>query len=92
MWHVLCYPYCAWQKGTNENTNGLLIEYYPKRMDLSKTNNVELKENLDLLNNRPRKFLNYNTPNELINKYIINCCTWFNKLSIKKIMTTHYFF
>ena len=36
---------------------------------------TELKEKLDLLNNRPRKCINYNTPNELINEYIINCCT-----------------
>ena len=68
-------PYCAWQKGTNENSNGLLREYYPKRMDLSKTNNIELKEKLDLLNNRPRKCINYKTPNELINQYITQCCT-----------------
>lgn len=68
-------PYCAWQKGTNENSNGLLREYYPKGMDLSKTNNIELKEKLDLLNNRPRKCINYKTPNELINEYITQCCT-----------------
>ena len=68
-------PYCAWQKGTNENSNGLLREYYPKGMDLSKTNNIELKEKLDLLNNRPRKCINYKTPNELINEYIAQCCT-----------------
>lgn len=68
-------PYCAWQKGTNENSNGLLREYYPKGMDLSKTNNIELKEKLDLLNNRPRKCINYNTPNELIDEYITQCCT-----------------
>lgn len=67
-------PYCAWQKGTNENSNGLLREYYPKGMDLSKTNNNELKQKLDLLNNRPRKCINYKTPNELINNFI-NCCT-----------------
>lgn len=67
-------PYWAWQKGTNENSNGLLREYYPKGMDLSKTNNNELKQKLDLLNNRPRKCINYKTPNELINNFI-NCCT-----------------
>lgn len=67
-------PYCAWQKGTNENSNGLLREYYPKGMDLSKTNNNELKQKLALLNNRPRKCINYRTPNELINEYI-KCCT-----------------
>lgn len=44
-------------------------------MDLSKTNNSELKEKLDLLNNRPRKCINYKTPNELINEYITQCCT-----------------
>ena len=52
-----------------------------KEMKLSKTNNNELKEKLDLLNNRPRKCINYKTPNELINEYIIQCCTWFDKLS-----------
>lgn len=67
-------PYCAWQKGTNENSNGLLREYYPKGMDLSKTNNEQLKEKLDLLNNRPRRCINYKTPNELINDFI-KCCT-----------------
>lgn len=68
-------PYCAWQKGTNENSNGLLREYFPKGMDLSKTNNDELKQKLDLLNNRPRKCINYKTPNELITEFIENCCT-----------------
>lgn len=68
-------PYCAWQKGTNENSNGLLREYYPKGMDLSKTDNYELKEKIDLLNNRPRKCINYRTPNELINEFITQCCT-----------------
>lgn len=67
-------PYCAWQKRTNENSNGLLREYYPKGMDLSKTNNNELKQKLDLLNNRPRKCINYKTPNESIDNFI-NCCT-----------------
>lgn len=68
-------PFCAWQKGTNENSNGLLREYYPKGMDLSLTNNTELNQKLDLLNNRPRKCINYKTPNEVIKEAITICCT-----------------
>lgn len=68
-------PFCAWQKGTNENSNGLLREYYPKGMDLSTTNNNELKEKLDLINNRPRKCIGYNTPNEIMNEVLKKCCT-----------------
>lgn len=60
-----CDPYCAWQKGTNENSNGLLREFYPKGMDLSEVDTTELINNLNLLNNRPRKCLNYKTPNEV---------------------------
>ena len=60
-----CDPYCAWQKGTNENTNGLLREYYPKGMDLSLVDESELLINLDKMNNRPRKCLDYKTPNEV---------------------------
>ena len=70
-----CDPYCAWQKGTNENSNGLLREFYPKGMDLSLVNIDELNHNLELINNRPRKCLGYFTPNEIINKAYINCCT-----------------
>ena len=62
-------------KGTNKNTNRLLREYYPKGMDLSKTNNEELKEKLDLLNNRTRKCINHKTPNEVIDKFLSSCCT-----------------
>lgn len=68
-------PYCAWQKGTNENSNGLLREFYPKSMDLSKTNEKEVQDTLELLNNRPRKCINYKTPNELFNENLLNCCT-----------------
>lgn len=68
-------PYCAWQKGTNENSNGLFREFYPKSMDLSKTTEKEVQENLELLNNRPRKCINYKTPNEYFNECLLNCCT-----------------
>lgn len=65
-----CDPYCAWQKGTNENSNGLLREFYPKGMDLSEVDETKLKENLDLMNGRPRKCLGYQTPNEVFNSHI----------------------
>ena len=64
-----CDPYCAWQKGSNENTNGLLREFYPKGMDLSLVDTNELSHYLNLMNNRPRKCLKYKTPNEVINEY-----------------------
>ncbi|MBO6047401.1 MAG: IS30 family transposase, partial [Erysipelotrichaceae bacterium] len=60
-----CDPYCAWQKGTNENTNGLFREFYPKGMDLSVADEKEVEHYLELINNRPRKCLNYKTPNEV---------------------------
>lgn len=60
-----CDPYCAWQKGTNENTNGLFREFYPKGMDLSEADEKEVEHYLELINNRPRKCLNYKTPNEV---------------------------
>ena len=55
-------PYSAWQRGSNENSNGLLREYYPKKTDLAKIGMEELIKNIMELNNRPRKCLNYLTP------------------------------
>ena len=70
-----CDPYCAWQKGSNENSNGLLREFYPKGMDLSKVDENELQHHLSLMNNRPRKCLKYKTPNEVIMEHTyIRCC------------------
>lgn len=58
-------PYSAWQRGTNENSNGLLRQYYPKKTDLAKIDVEELIKNLMELNNRPRKCLDYQTPFEV---------------------------
>lgn len=58
-------PYAAWQRGSNENSNGLLREYYPKRTDLAKINDDELGENLLQINKRPRKCLKWKSPYEL---------------------------
>ncbi len=58
-------PYCAWQKGTNENSNGLLREFYPKGRNLSHVREKTLKKNLALINARPKKVLGYKTPADL---------------------------
>ena len=58
------------ERGTNENTNGLLREYFPKGRNLKKVDNTELSEVLLELNTRPRKCLNYNTPLEILQSYL----------------------
>lgn len=57
--------YAPWQRGSNENANGLLREFYPKRTDLAKVLQAELAEKLYLINNRPRKVLGWKTPIEV---------------------------
>ena len=58
------------ERGTNENTNGLLREYFPKGRNLKKVDNTELSEVFLELNTRPRKCLNYNTPLEILQSYL----------------------
>lgn len=59
-------PYCAWQRGTSENTNGLVRRYLPKGTDFSQVDDEYLASLANSLNNRPRKCLNYRTPTEVI--------------------------
>ena len=68
-------PYCAWQKGSNENSNGLLREFYPKGRNLSRINKKTLLKNLELMNSRPRKVLGYQKPVDLFNSELTKCCT-----------------
>jgi transposase, IS30 family len=58
-------PYAAWQRGTNENTNGLLRYYFPKGTDFRKVSEKHVALVVKSLNNRPRKCLNYQTPHEV---------------------------
>ena len=58
-------PYHSWERGTNENTNGLLRQYFPKGTDFTAIPKVELDKKVALLNNRPRKCLRYRTPVEV---------------------------
>ena len=59
-----CDPQNPWQRGSNENTNGLLRQYFPKGMDLSGVSQAKLNAVARRLNERPRKTLNYETPAE----------------------------
>ena len=68
-------PYCAWQKGTNENLNGLLREFYPKGRNLSRVSPATLKKNLARLNARPKKVLHFRTPQDLFQENLTSCCT-----------------
>lgn len=60
-----CDAYSPWQRGTNENTNGLLRQYFPKKTDLSLTSPEQLLAAADELNQRPRKALGWETPHEV---------------------------
>jgi len=59
-----CDPHNPWQRGSNENTNGLLRQYFPKGMDLSGMSQAKQNAVARRLNERPRKTLNFETPAE----------------------------
>jgi IS30 family transposase len=60
------HPYHSWERGLNENTNGLLRQFFPKRMDLAEVTDAEVQHAMDKLNNRPRKCLGFKTPNQVL--------------------------
>ncbi|AMC10225.1 hypothetical protein Lupro_03075 [Lutibacter profundi] len=66
------HPYSSWERGTNENTNGLIRRFFPKGTDFSKVTEKELKIVQEKLNNRPRKVLGYRTPKEVFYSEIVN--------------------
>lgn len=59
------HPYAAWERGTNENTNGLLRQYFPKKSDFQSVSKKELEQAMTRLNSRPRKTLRFKTPFEV---------------------------
>jgi len=61
-------PYASWQRGCNENTNGLLRRFFPKGTNFLNISNAQLEKVVNLLNHRPRKCLNYRTPFEVFSK------------------------
>jgi len=62
------HPGCPWERGTNENTNGLIRQFFPKGTDFSKVSRYQVKKAQDLLNGRPRQALDFEKPFEVFNK------------------------
>jgi len=62
------HPYSSWERGTNENTNGLIRQYFPKNRDFTTITQQEIDMAMERLNNRPRKRLGYQTPNQVFFK------------------------
>lgn len=64
------HPYSSWERGTNENTNGLIRRFFPKGTDFNTITLKQIKEAEYKLNNRPRKVLGYKTPNQMMQEEI----------------------
>ena len=64
------HPHSPWERGTNENTNALIRQFFPKGTDFSKVTLENIKKAQGMLNNRPRKTLEFLTPHEVFSKLL----------------------
>ncbi len=82
------HTYASWQRGTNENTNGLLRQFIPKKTDFTTVSETQLAQYTKLINLRPRKRLNYKTPYEVFyNKNLYLCTSSQNLITQKTAMS-----
>ena len=70
-----CDTHSPWQKGANENFNGRLRHFFPKKSDISSVSQSDLDHIANIMNNTPRKCLGYKTPNEAFSAALKGCCT-----------------
>lgn len=68
------HPYCSGERGTNENTNGLIRWYFPKGTDFATISDDDIQRVENALNNRPRKRLGWMTPIEVFNSSVALTC------------------
>lgn len=66
------HPYSPWERPTNENSNGLVRDYFPKGTDFNQITRKKIKQVQNELNERPRKVLDYQTPKDVFNQFILN--------------------
>lgn len=65
------HPYHSWERGTNENTNGLLRQFYPKGTNFARITQRDLDKKVNMINTRPRKRLNYLSPKQALNRELL---------------------
>ncbi len=68
------HPNSPWERGTCENTNGLIRQFFPKGTDFNKVSRREIKKVQKMLNERPRAVLGYRTPKDVFEKEILKAC------------------
>jgi len=70
--YYFAHPYHSWERGSNENLNGLIRQYFSKGSDFSSVSDLRIKEIETKINNRPRKRFGYQTPIFVMNKLLFN--------------------
>ena len=70
--YYFAHPYRSWERGANENLNGLVRQYFPKKSSFTNLTDKRIQEVANKLNNRPRKRLGYETPEFIMKKLLLN--------------------